>query len=382
MLTFLMENHLSHTDPLSHDADLGMEEEKRIVIGNHAVLNIRGLFEHFASSHGLALHYFGSNNAFPAVADKTELLQLLFDWLNHSVANITGEPGLAVEVETGGTDRRALLRCHVECWGAGIAPVRLSKLFHRFCGDERRRISRARLNTGHLFSRTTFHLDGGTIEVDSSVDTTGGKPVTSLCCWFGTRRAGIKDRRSHAPDRQLNSDSDILVEYGNTYGSDEKPVAEDKSVDEMREVTETRSLQKNIVGRLIDSDERRLRYDRIVNADLPAGTGKDADEQFLEKLMAVLEAHVADPDFNVSKLVTAIGMSRPVLFRKAKVLTGSSIINLIRTRRLKLAEALLKQKNVAVSEVAFQVGYTDPKYFSKSFRSEYGKTPREYAHGL
>ena len=47
-----------------------------------------------------------------------------------------------------------------------------------------------------------------------------------------------------------------------------------------------------------------------------------------------------------------------------------------------MAAMLLKQKKAAVSEVAFKVGYSDPKYFSKSFRSEYGKTPKEYVHGL
>ena len=91
-----------------------------------------------------------------------------------------------------------------------------------------------------------------------------------------------------------------------------------------------------------------------------------------------MEANITDPEFNVSKLVMEIGMSRSVLFRKIKILTGLSVIDLIRSTRLKKAEKLLKQKKMSISEVAFTVGFNDPKYFSKSFRSQFGKTPTEY----
>jgi AraC-like DNA-binding protein len=102
----------------------------------------------------------------------------------------------------------------------------------------------------------------------------------------------------------------------------------------------------------------------------------------LGKLKYVLEANLNDPDFNVTKLVNEIGMSRPVLFRKIKMLTGLSVIDLIRSTRLKKAEMLLRQKKMNISEVAFTVGFNDPKYFSKSFRAQFGKTPTEFMDSM
>jgi AraC-like DNA-binding protein len=75
-------------------------------------------------------------------------------------------------------------------------------------------------------------------------------------------------------------------------------------------------------------------------------------------------------------------MSRPVLFRKTKMLTGLSVIDLIRNVRLKKAEMLLRQKKLSISEVAFTVGFTDPRYFSKSFRNHFGKSPTQYVEEL
>src|SRR5687767_1234971 len=98
--------------------------------------------------------------------------------------------------------------------------------------------------------------------------------------------------------------------------------------------------------------------------------------------MEILEQNIVDSDFNVSKLVREIGMSRPVLFRKTKMLTGLSVIDLIRDVRLKKAEMLLRQKKLSISEVAFTVGFSDPKYFSKTFRNYFGKTPSQYLEDL
>jgi transcriptional regulator GlxA family with amidase domain len=60
------------------------------------------------------------------------------------------------------------------------------------------------------------------------------------------------------------------------------------------------------------------------------------------------------------------------------MLTGLSVIDLIRNIRLKKAEMLLRQGKMSISEIAFMVGFSDPKYFSKSFRNQYGKPPSQY----
>jgi ligand-binding sensor domain-containing protein/signal transduction histidine kinase/CheY-like chemotaxis protein/AraC-like DNA-binding protein len=133
------------------------------------------------------------------------------------------------------------------------------------------------------------------------------------------------------------------------------------------------------VRNLIASREvLKAKYNRLISLEPAQEEVEDPEDKFILRLRDILEANLTDPDFNVSKLVREIGMSRSVLFRKIKVHTGLSVIDLIRSTRLKKAEKLLRQKKMSISEVAFAVGFNDPKYFSKSFRSQFGKTPTEY----
>lgn len=141
-------------------------------------------------------------------------------------------------------------------------------------------------------------------------------------------------------------------------------------------------LQLKINNLLAIREKLKAKYHKIVTLEPRHEEVEDPDNKFLQRLMSILETNLNDPVFNVAKLVTEIGMSRPVLFRKVKMLTGLSVIDLIRSTRLKKAEMLLKQKKMTISEVAFTVGFNDPKYFSKSFRSQFGKTPSEYVESL
>ena len=138
-------------------------------------------------------------------------------------------------------------------------------------------------------------------------------------------------------------------------------------------------LMLKIGNRLVTREKLKEKFKRIVTLQPQFEEVKSPEDRFLQKLMDILESHVSDPDFNVSQLVMEIGMSRPVLFRKIKMLTGLSVIDLIKSVRLKKAEMLLKQNKLSIAEVAFHVGFNDPKYFSKSFRSHFGKTPSQYA---
>ena len=137
------------------------------------------------------------------------------------------------------------------------------------------------------------------------------------------------------------------------------------------------------IRNLIASREKlKEKYQRVITLEPGHEEIESPEHKFLDKLKNILEANLTDPDFNVAKLVDEIGMSRPVLFRKIKMLTGLSVIDLIRSTRLKKAEMLLKQKKMTISEVAYTVGFNDPKYFSKSFRAQFGKTPSEYMESL
>jgi AraC-like DNA-binding protein len=73
-----------------------------------------------------------------------------------------------------------------------------------------------------------------------------------------------------------------------------------------------------------------------------------------------------------------LGMSRTLLYKKILALTGKPPLEFLRSLRLKRAALLLAKSQMNVSEIAFQVGFNDPKYFSKHFKNEFGVLPSKY----
>ncbi|CCH52648.1 Sensor protein evgS [Fibrisoma limi BUZ 3] len=110
----------------------------------------------------------------------------------------------------------------------------------------------------------------------------------------------------------------------------------------------------------------------------PQAPQPSVDDDFLNKIYSTLEAHLDDSTFGVEPLAESVSMSRMHLHRKLKALTGMSANELIRAVRLNRAAELLLT-NVPVSEVAYQVGFEAPAYFSRVFKEQYGLTPTEFA---
>lgn len=102
------------------------------------------------------------------------------------------------------------------------------------------------------------------------------------------------------------------------------------------------------------------------------------DERFLTKLMEVTEQKLSDTSFDVSYLIDEMHMSHSIILKKVKALTGLSLVEFIRTMRIKKAAQIFKQDKLSVSEVGFMVGFSDPKYFSKCFTKEMGVKPTEF----
>lgn len=101
-------------------------------------------------------------------------------------------------------------------------------------------------------------------------------------------------------------------------------------------------------------------------------------DPFLEKLWAVVDAHLDHSDFDVPFLCREIGLSRTQLHRKVTALTGESITKFIHTVRFATATRLLEQTQLTISEVAYECGFSDPGYFTKLFSKEFGITPTEF----
>lgn len=101
------------------------------------------------------------------------------------------------------------------------------------------------------------------------------------------------------------------------------------------------------------------------------------DHKFITSLDQLIEDHLTDNDFGVSFISRAMGMSAPILYRKLKAITNLSLNNYVKTYKLNKAKELLSS-HMNISEVAYAVGFSDRKYFSKEFKKLFGVNPSEY----
>ncbi len=112
------------------------------------------------------------------------------------------------------------------------------------------------------------------------------------------------------------------------------------------------------------------------------GTGnfeiKTFEEAFLVKLMKLVEENISNSNFNNDDLSNLMFMSRSTFYRKLKAVTGMSGNEFIRTARLNFAAKLLESGNYSVTEVAFEAGFNDIKYFRKRFHDQFGVNPSDY----
>ena len=103
------------------------------------------------------------------------------------------------------------------------------------------------------------------------------------------------------------------------------------------------------------------------------------DEEFLKKAISTVQQHLSDPDYDQVQFVEDMGTSKSTLFRKLKSLTGLSYSSFVRNIRIKAACQIMEEKrHIRISELAYAIGFNDPKYFSACFKKEFGIHPSEY----
>ncbi len=140
-------------------------------------------------------------------------------------------------------------------------------------------------------------------------------------------------------------------------------------------------LQARVKNLLEGRKKLRERFSRQLTLHPTELVVMSLDEQFLRKVLAVTEANLANVAFDVDLFSREMGLSRTQLHRKLTALTEQSPNEFIRAIRLRRAASLLEQHQGNVADVAYQVGFSSPNYFTKCFRDCYGQTPTEYANG-
>ncbi|QTD37344.1 response regulator [Polaribacter batillariae] len=102
------------------------------------------------------------------------------------------------------------------------------------------------------------------------------------------------------------------------------------------------------------------------------------DVQFLESLVKELDKNIENPNFKLDELAGTLNMSYSVIYRNCIDITGKTLVEFLRSRRLKKAALLIVERGYNISEAAYMVGYKDSRYFTKCFKEEFGKTPKAF----
>ena len=127
---------------------------------------------------------------------------------------------------------------------------------------------------------------------------------------------------------------------------------------------------------LFTSEEEK----KVEQAETPAEEPQQLqqkEDKFMTRFREYIEQHMSDSNLSVEAIGAELGLSRVQLYRKVKALTGQSPVELLRTVRLHKAHRLLQDSVKSISEVAYEVGFTSPSYFTKCFRDEFGASPSE-----
>ena len=131
------------------------------------------------------------------------------------------------------------------------------------------------------------------------------------------------------------------------------------------------------IRNLIDSHQRLKQFfgDRqtLAKEDIC-----DLDKDFVEKFKKIIEEKMSDSGLNVEDLGQDMGLSRVQLYRKIKSLTNYAPNELLRMARLKRAASLLASSELTVAEIAYEVGFTSPSYFTKCYKEQFGESPTEF----
>lgn len=137
-------------------------------------------------------------------------------------------------------------------------------------------------------------------------------------------------------------------------------------------------LQSRIKSLLAQQESMRNLFQKQIEINPKEISATPVDERFIEKAIEIVEQNIAETEFSVEDLSKALFMSRVALYKKLLSLTGKAPLDFIRIIRMKRAAQLMKKTQMSVSEIAYEVGFNNPKYFTKSFKKEFGKLPSEY----
>lgn len=177
-----------------------------------------------------------------------------------------------------------------------------------------------------------------------------------------------------------------------------KPFSAEYLIERIQSViTQRRMLQQEMLRRIQQSDDTLLKkYIETQTASAKArqqaaSSNTDASQEktnslisiplgdkVMEKIVKFVTDNIADPELKIDDIARATGMSRSVLYGKIKNTVGLTPVDFVRHIRIMRATEMLQQTDDTLTVIAYSVGFSDPKYFSKVFKKEMGIIPSDY----
>ena len=121
---------------------------------------------------------------------------------------------------------------------------------------------------------------------------------------------------------------------------------------------------------------------KVAQAVSPQVGNVDLDNEFYRRFVEVFSEEMSNPNLNVEQLASRMGLGHSQFYRKIKALTNYTPVELMRHLRLKQGRHLLTTTSRSISEIAYEVGFSSPAYFTKCYRIAFGETPSELREGL
>lgn len=178
---------------------------------------------------------------------------------------------------------------------------------------------------------------------------------------------------SHIPFLMLTAKNSIEAEIeGTESGADlylTKPININLLLATVKNILEQRQKLKDHYLQHKDTPPRELAH-------------SEKDKTFINKLLAIIDAQMINPEMDIEYLCKEIGMSRTKLYQKIKSITGQSIGEFVRSARLRKAVEIMNTEDVLMTEVMYRIGIQTQSYFTKAFKKEFGVTPTAYVQGL
>jgi signal transduction histidine kinase/DNA-binding response OmpR family regulator/sugar lactone lactonase YvrE len=132
---------------------------------------------------------------------------------------------------------------------------------------------------------------------------------------------------------------------------------------------------KNI---LLQQKQLRKHFQKQIEINPSEITITPVDEQFMKQALEIVERNISNTNFSVEDLSRELYMSRVSLYKKLLSLTGKSPLEFIRVMRLKRGAQLLEKSQMSVAQIAYEVGFNNPKNFTKYFKEEFNVLPSQY----